>query len=92
MQRHVLRRKLRQFIGLRVHPPQGLHLLEVVVGRQLGGEVHRLGEGRGRSRGRGGGRGIRVIVTKEFDIPRFVETLRAQGPYHPSKSPEPVLT
>ena len=37
-----LRVEMRQFIGLGVHPSQGLHLLQVGVLRQLLGQVHLL--------------------------------------------------
>ena len=77
MQRHVLRRELRQLIGLRVHPPQWLHLLQVVMGRELGREVHRL-----RGRGGRGGRAQQQQLTKSSKIPSStVQVLSALGSF-----------
>mmetsp|Transcript_62206 Transcript_62206/g.196851 ORF Transcript_62206/g.196851 Transcript_62206/m.196851 type:complete len:1067 (-) Transcript_62206:4174-7374(-) len=39
--RHVLRRQLRHLVGLRVDPPQGLQVLQVVVLREGARQVHR---------------------------------------------------
>mmetsp|Transcript_39072 Transcript_39072/g.85881 ORF Transcript_39072/g.85881 Transcript_39072/m.85881 type:complete len:419 (+) Transcript_39072:398-1654(+) len=40
--RHVVRRELRQLVGLRVQPAERLHALEVLVVRQHARQVHRL--------------------------------------------------